>query len=130
MAEVQEHARFKVCAERHGLGLHRIHVLAAGNTGSFQSTLVLDCACGLRWLLRVAHGDVVAVDRTILDTLRQGREGQVTAPPGFAGAPLHAGPARARRRAGVRRRSEERPGVPGALPRAGGVGSDAGRASS
>jgi len=84
--EVQWHARFKVCTERHGLRLHRIHVLSAGSTGSFQSTVVFDCACGLRWLLRVAHGDVVAVDRTILEELRQGREGQVTAPPGFAGA--------------------------------------------
>lgn len=85
--EVQGHARFKLCTERHGLRLHRIHVLSAGSTGSFQSTVVFDCACGLRWLLRVAHGDVVAVDRTILEELRRGRAGQLTAPPGFAGAP-------------------------------------------
>lgn len=85
-AEVRQHARFKICTERHGLALHRIHVLSAGSTGSFQSTLVFDCICGLRWLLRVAHGDVVAVDRAILEELRRGREGQVTAPPGFPGA--------------------------------------------
>jgi hypothetical protein len=67
--------------------LHRIHVLSAGSAGSFQSTLIFDCTCGFRWLLRVAHGDVVAVDRSVLEELRRGREGQVTAPPGFAGAP-------------------------------------------
>lgn len=86
VAEVQQHARFKSCTERHGLRLHRIHVLSAGSTGSFQSTLVFDCVCGLRWLLRVAHGDVVSVDRAVLEELRRGREGQVTAPPGFPGA--------------------------------------------
>ena len=86
LPEVRQHARFKACTERHGLKLHRIHVLSAGNTGSFQSTLVFDCACGLRWLLRVAHGDVVSVDRAILDELRRGRQGQITAPPGFPGA--------------------------------------------
>lgn len=85
--EVRWHARFKVCTERHGLCLHRIHVLSAGSTGSFQATVVFDCRCGLRWLLRVAHGDVVAVDQAVLKELRRGRAGQVTAPPGFAGAP-------------------------------------------
>jgi hypothetical protein len=80
------HARFKRCSEQHGLKLHRIHVLSAGSAGSFQSTLVFDCACGLRWLLRVGHGDVVSVERAVLDELRRGREGQVTAPPGFPGA--------------------------------------------
>jgi hypothetical protein len=85
--EIQWHARFKACTQRHGLHLHRIYVLSAGSTGSFQSTVVFDCTCGRRWLLRVAHGDVVAVDRALLDELRRGREGQVTAPPGFAGAP-------------------------------------------
>jgi hypothetical protein len=86
VAEVQQHARFKTCTERHGLQLHRIHVLSAGSTGSFQSTVVFDCVCGMRWLLRVAHGDVVSVDRAVLDELRRGREGQVTAPPGFPAA--------------------------------------------
>jgi hypothetical protein len=90
--EVQSHGRFKTCAEGHGLRLHRIHVLSAGSTGSFQSTLVFDCTCGLRWLLRVSHGDVVAVDRSVLEELRRGREGQVTAPPGFAGAPARRKP--------------------------------------
>ena len=74
VVEVSPHARFKACAERHGLGLHRIHVLAARKTGSFQSTLVLDCACGLRWLLRVADGDVISVDRAMLQALRRERE--------------------------------------------------------
>lgn len=95
--EVQGHARFKACTERHGVRLHRIHVLAAGSTGSFQATVVFDCTCGLRWLLRMAHGDVVAVDRAVLDELRRGREGQVTAPPGFAGAPDPVKPRAARK---------------------------------
>jgi hypothetical protein len=85
-AEVRQHARFKTCTERHGLKLHRIHVLSAGSEGSFQSTLVFDCVCGLRWLLRVAHGDVVPVERVVLDVLRRGREGQLTAPPGYPAA--------------------------------------------
>ena len=96
--EIRLHARFKVCIQRHGLRLHRIHILSAASTGTFQSTLVFDCACGLRWLLRVAHGDVVAVDQTILEELRQGREGQVTAPPGFAGAPEPPRPSPAKKR--------------------------------
>jgi hypothetical protein len=91
VAEVPEHARFRSCTERHGLGLHRIHLLSPGSGGSVQATLVLDCVCGLRWLLRVNHGEVVGVERAVLDRLRQGREGQVTAPPGFAGAPRVAG---------------------------------------
>jgi hypothetical protein len=86
VTEVRQHARFKTCTERHGLKLHRIHVLSASSTGSFQSTLVFDCVCGLRWLLRVAHGDVVAVDRAVLEELRRGREGRATAPPGFPAA--------------------------------------------
>lgn len=85
--EVAQHARFKICTEQHGVRLHRIHLLSATSTGTFQSTVVFDCVCGQRWLLRVVHGDVVSVDRRILDELRRGREGQVTAPPGFAAAP-------------------------------------------
>jgi hypothetical protein len=104
--EVQSHGRFKLCAARHGLRLHRIHVLSAGSTGSFQSTLVFDCGCGLRWLLRVAHGDVVAVDGAVLEELRRGRDGQVTAPPGFAGAPARAKPAVGRRGLGQAARQQ------------------------
>jgi hypothetical protein len=85
--EVEQHARFKNCAERHGIRLHRIHVLSATKVGSFQSTAVFDCVCGQRWLLRIMQGDVVSVDTGILEELRRGREGQATAPPGFPGAP-------------------------------------------
>ena len=93
-AEVEQHARFKVCAETHGVRLHRIHVLSATKLGSFQSTLVFDCVCGQRWLLRVMQGDVVSVDTGILEELRRGREGQATAPPGYPGAPASQSPAR------------------------------------
>jgi hypothetical protein len=86
-SEVEQHGRFKVCAETHGIRLHRIHVLSATKLGSFQSTLVFDCVCGQRWLLRVMQGDVVSVDTGILEELRRGREGQATAPPGYPGAP-------------------------------------------
>jgi hypothetical protein len=85
--EVEQHARFKSCAEDHGIRLHRIHLLSATKVGSFQSTIVFDCGCGQRWLLRVMQGDVVSVDTEILEELRRGREGQATAPPGFPGAP-------------------------------------------
>lgn len=85
-AEVRQHARFRKCTESHGLSLHRIHLLSAAKSGTFQSTVVFDCSCGQRWLLRVMHGDIVSVDSSILDELRRGREGQVTAPPGFPGA--------------------------------------------
>ena len=85
-AEVEQHGRFKGCAETHGVRLHRIHVLSATKLGSFQSTLVFDCTCGQRWLLRVMQGDVVSVDTGILEELRRGREGQATAPPGYPGA--------------------------------------------
>ena len=93
-AEVEQHGRFKVCAETHGIRLHRIHVLSATKLGSFQSTLVFDCVCGQRWLLRVMQGDVVSVDTGILEELRRGREGQATAPPGYPGAPSSTSAAR------------------------------------
>jgi hypothetical protein len=85
--EVEQHARFRRCAESHGVRLHRIHVLSATKAGSFQSTAVFDCTCGQRWLLRVMQGDVVSVDSGVLEELRRGREGQATAPPGFPAAP-------------------------------------------
>lgn len=78
---------FKQCAASHGLRLHRIHLLSATKAGSFQSSIVLDCRCGQRWLLRVLQGDVVAVDGEVLAQLSRGREGQATAPPGFPGDP-------------------------------------------
>jgi hypothetical protein len=34
----------------------------------------------------VAHGDVVPVERVVLDALRRGRGGQLTAPPGYPAA--------------------------------------------
>lgn len=86
-AEVAAHARFKSCAASHGLRLHRIHLLAGGKAGTLQSSLVFDCSCGQRWLMRVAQGDVVSVDGAVLAELKRAREGQATAPPGYAGAP-------------------------------------------
>jgi len=88
--EIEQHARFRVCAEKHGLRLHRIHLLAATKDGGFSSTQVFDCACGQRWLLRINQAEVVSVDSTVLTSLRETREGQPTAPPGFPGAPARA----------------------------------------
>lgn len=85
-AEIEPHARFRACAAEHGLKLHRIHLLASGKVGSLQSTLVFDCTCGRRWLMRVVQADVVAVDGELLAELRRARDGQPTAPPGFPGA--------------------------------------------
>ncbi len=83
--EIEPHARFRTCAGSHGLRLHRIHLLAGGKPGALQSTVVFDCTCGQRWLMRVMQGDVVAVDGAVLEHLRRAREGQPTAPPGFPG---------------------------------------------
>jgi hypothetical protein len=88
--EIEQHARFRVCTETHGLCLHRIHLLAATKDGGFSSTQVFDCACGQRWLLRIHQAEVVSVDSTVISTLRETREGQPTAPPGFPGAPARA----------------------------------------
>jgi hypothetical protein len=84
--EIEPHTRFRACASEHGLKLHRIHLLAGGKVGSLQSTVVFDCSCGQRWLMRVAQGDVVAVDGEVLAGLKRARDGQATAPPGFPGA--------------------------------------------
>ncbi len=84
--EIESHARFKACASKHGLRLHRIHLLAGGKAGTLQSTVVFDCSCGQRWLMRVGQGDVVAVDGEVLTKLKRARDGQTTAPPGFPGA--------------------------------------------
>jgi len=54
--------------------------------GALQSTVVFDCTCGQRWLMRVMQGDVVSVDGEVLDGLKRARDGQVTAPPGSPGA--------------------------------------------
>jgi hypothetical protein len=86
-AEIQPHARFRDCASTHGLRLHRIHLLSGGKAGSLQSTVVFDCTCGQRWLMRVMQGDVVSVDGEVIEQLKRARDGQVTAPPGFPGAP-------------------------------------------
>jgi hypothetical protein len=85
-SDIEPHARFRTCAATHGLRLHRIHLLSAGKVGALQSTVVLDCSCGQRWLMRVMQGDVVAVDGAVIDQLKRAREGQPTAPPGFPGA--------------------------------------------
>jgi hypothetical protein len=84
--EILPHARFRDCASSHRLRLHRIHLLAGGKPGSLQSTVIFDCTCGQRWLMKVAQGDVVAVDAALLAQLSKARDGQATAPPGFAGA--------------------------------------------
>jgi hypothetical protein len=46
---------------------------------------VFDCTCGQRWLMRVSQADVVSIDGEVLEELRRLRDGQATAPPGFAG---------------------------------------------
>ncbi len=84
--QVEPHVRFWACASTHGLRLHRIHMLASGKAGALQSTVVFDCSCGQRWLMRVGQGDVVAVDGEVLEQLKRARDGQATAPPGFPGA--------------------------------------------
>jgi hypothetical protein len=84
--EIEPHTRFRTCASTHGLRLHRIHLLAGGKVGTLQSTVVFDCTCGQRWLMRVVQGDVVSVDGGVLSELKRARDGQVTAPPGFPGA--------------------------------------------
>lgn len=84
--DIEPHARFRSCAGTHGLRLHRIHLLSGGKVGSLQSTVIFDCTCGQRWLMRVAQGDVVSVEGEVLTELRRARDGQATAPPGFAGA--------------------------------------------
>ena len=86
VGDVESHARFRACASTHGLRLHRIHMLSGARNGSLQSTVVFDCSCGRRWLLRVMQGDVVSVDGELLDSLRHARDGQATAPPGYPGA--------------------------------------------
>lgn len=85
--EVEPHTHFRGCAAEHGLRLHRIHLLASGKPGTLQSTVVFDCPCGRRWLMRVAQADVVSVDARVLEQLKRARDGQATAPPGFAGGP-------------------------------------------
>jgi hypothetical protein len=83
--EAQDHTgRFRDCAGTHGLRLHRIHV-PTGARGGCQCTVVFDCSCGQRWLLRVSQGEVASVDGQILGELKRGREGQATSPPGFPG---------------------------------------------
>ncbi len=85
--EATDHtSRFHECAGSHGLRLHRIHV-PAGGRGGCQPTVIFDCSCGQRWLLRVAQGEVVSVDGQVLGELKRGRDGQATAPPGFPGVP-------------------------------------------
>ena len=92
VTEIEQHALFRSCAEHHGLRLHRIHLLSPARDGGFQSSQVFDCACGQRWLLRIAQAEVVAVDPTMLAEVQGTRDGQPTAPPGFPGVPA---PARA-----------------------------------
>lgn len=84
--EIEPHVHFRACASTHGLRLHRIHLLAGGKAGALQSTVVFDCSCGQRWLMRVAQGDVVAVGGEVLAQLKRARDGRATAPPGFPGA--------------------------------------------
>ena len=82
----EPHTRFRTCTSTHGLRLHRIHLLNSGKQGALQSTIVFDCTCGQRWLMRVMQGDVVSVDAEVLEGLKRARDGQATAPPGVAGA--------------------------------------------
>jgi len=92
VTEIEQAGLFRICAERHGLRLHRIHMLAATKDGGFQATQVFDCTCGQRWLLRIGQAEIVSVDPAVLAELRETREGQPTAPPGFPGAAASARP--------------------------------------
>jgi hypothetical protein len=83
--DIEPHTKFRTCASTHGMRLHRIHLLNGGKQGALQSTVVFDCTCGQRWLMRVMQGDVVSVDGEMLDGLKRARDGQATAPPGFPG---------------------------------------------
>lgn len=84
-AQADQAGAFRDCVGSHGLRLHRIH-LPASPRASLQATVVFDCACGLRWLLRVNEGEVVSADGDALAAAKRGREGLATAPPGFPGA--------------------------------------------
>jgi len=84
--DIEPHTTFRTCASTHGMRLHRIHLLNDGKPGALQSTVVFDCTCGQRWLMRVIQGDVVSVDGEVLDDLKRSRNGRATTPPGFPGA--------------------------------------------
>jgi DNA-binding response OmpR family regulator len=56
--ESDETSAFRQCAASHELRLHRIH-LPASVRASLQATVVFDCGCGLRWLMRAEGGGVV-----------------------------------------------------------------------
>lgn len=83
--EADQPSAFRQCAASHELQLHRIHVPASAR-GGLQATIVFDCSCGMRWLMRVEGGGVVGADGEMLAALKRGREGLATAPPGVPGA--------------------------------------------
>lgn len=96
-SEEELETRFRDCAAAHGLALHRIHLQSAARKGGFAATVVLDCTCGQRWLMRVGQAEVVTVSSDVLVELRKGREGQPTSPPGHPGSVPRTAPRRARR---------------------------------
>ncbi|MGH9399571.1 MAG: hypothetical protein ACRD00_04325 [Thermoanaerobaculia bacterium] len=84
-AGTAQRGAFRHCAASHGLRLHRIHLPAVVRVG-LKATVVFDCSCGLRWLMRANEGEVVSADGEALAELKRGREALATAPPGFPGA--------------------------------------------
>ena len=76
---------FRQCAAWHGLRLHRIHLPALARAG-LKATMVFDCNCGLRWLMRANEGEVISADAEPLVEVRRGRGALATAPPGSPGA--------------------------------------------
>lgn len=80
--------RFRGCAYEHGLRLSRIYLLSPNRQMGLQGSLVMDCgSCGARWLVRVHHAELVRESLQAIEQLKQARDGQVTVPPGAAGAP-------------------------------------------
>ena len=63
---------FRQCAALHGLRLHRVHFPALART-DFEATMVFDCNCGLRWLVRAKEGDVISADAETLEAVTRER---------------------------------------------------------
>lgn len=85
---VERVGRFRGCAYEHGLRLARVYLLSPNRQMGLQGSLVLDCAtCGVRWLVRVHHAELVSESLEMIEQLKQARDGQVTVPPGTSGAP-------------------------------------------
>jgi hypothetical protein len=84
----QRVGRFRGCAYEHGLRLARVYLLSPNRQMGLQGSLVMDCgSCGERWLVRVHHAELISQPMESIEQIRQGRDGQLTVPPGAPGAP-------------------------------------------